>query len=96
MTLRCSDAERTPGVCDLHTIYFLSGVSYRFGGNMEDVYFLHTHECIPFTHLHVNPKALYQFYQVGPIHVQHLCGLSAVAIALLKGMLNKPTTKSIH
>ncbi len=47
-------------------------------------------------HLYVNPKSLYQFYQIGPIHPQHLCGLSAVAIALLKGVLNKPTTKPIH
>ncbi len=96
MTLRCSDAEQTTGVRDLHTIFFLSGVSYRFGRNMKDVYFLHIHECLLFTHLYVNPKSLYQLYQVGPVHTQHLCGLSAVAIALLKGMLNKPTAKPIH
>lgn len=47
-------------------------------------------------HLYVNPKPLYQLYQIGPIHPQHLCGLSAVAIALLKGMHNKPTTKPVH
>ena len=96
MTFRCSDAEQTTGVRDLHTIYFLSGVSYIFGGNMEDVYFLHISECIPFTHLYVNSEPLYQFYKVGPIHPQHLCRLTAVAIALLKGMLNKPTAKPIH
>lgn len=147
MTFWCSDAEQTTGVRDLRTIYFLSGVSYRFGGNTEmstfhtslGVYFLHINRYIivygngkngplinadfvtltfadfliyyicanqrygvsanPRTihkRLYINPKPLYQLYQVGPIHPQHLCGLSAVAITLPKGMLNEPTAKPIH
>lgn len=54
MTLRGSDAEQITGVRDLHTIYSLSGVSYRFGGSMEDVYFLHIPGCILFTHQQIH------------------------------------------
>ena len=55
MILCCADAEQTTGVRDLHTINFLSGVSYRPGGNIEmytfhtslGVYLLHTYMSIP-------------------------------------------------
>jgi hypothetical protein len=65
MILCCADAEQTTGVRDLHTINFLSGVSYRFGGNIE-MYTFHTSLGVYFLHIYMPiPSRFISFIRLG-------------------------------